>query len=56
MNAVVYERCGPPDMLRPEEVEKPGPGDDEVLVRVEAAGVATGDRHRKLVVAMGRPR
>ena len=37
--AVIYECYGGPEVLRIETVEKPVPGDDELLVRVEAAGV-----------------
>ena len=39
MKAIVYRRFGPPDVLECEEVEKPAPGDDEVLIRVRAASV-----------------
>src|SRR5919107_95285 len=39
MRAVVFERNGGPDVLVPGEVPDPEPGDGEVLVRVEAAGV-----------------
>ena len=39
MRAVVFERNGGPDVLQPGEVPDPQPGDGEVLVRVEAAGV-----------------
>jgi NADPH:quinone reductase-like Zn-dependent oxidoreductase len=39
MKAIVYRRNGPPDVLEYEEVERPIPGDDEVLVRVRAASI-----------------
>ena len=32
MRAVVFDRYGPPDVLRVEEIERPSPKDDEVLV------------------------
>jgi NADPH:quinone reductase-like Zn-dependent oxidoreductase len=39
MKAIVYNRYGPPEVLRYEEVEKPAPKEDEVLIRVRAASV-----------------
>ena len=39
MRAVVFERNGGPEVLVPGEVPDPTPGNGEVLVRVEAAGV-----------------
>lgn len=42
MKAIVHDACGPPDVLESREVDKPVPGDDEVPVRVHAAGVDPG--------------
>ena len=39
MKAVVYEKYGPPEFLQIREMEKPVPGDHEVLIRVRAATV-----------------
>jgi len=43
MRAVVFDRYGPPEVLRIEEVERPVPEDDEVLVRVQAASATRSD-------------
>ncbi|MBX0329675.1 NAD(P)-dependent alcohol dehydrogenase [Oscillochloris sp. ZM17-4] len=45
MKAMVYHRYGPPDVLTCADVPQPTPGDNEVLVRVHAAGVNAGDWH-----------
>ena len=39
MKALVYHEYGPPDVLHCEEVQKPSPKDDEVLIKVRAASV-----------------
>jgi NADPH:quinone reductase-like Zn-dependent oxidoreductase len=43
MKAITYQRYGPPDVLSVEEVEKPAPADDEVLIRVRAAEATKSD-------------
>jgi len=43
MRAVVYNRYGPPDVLRLEDVDRPVPEEDEVLVRIHATTVTRAD-------------
>ncbi|MEM1109438.1 MAG: NAD(P)-dependent alcohol dehydrogenase [Planctomycetota bacterium] len=43
MKAVVYTRYGPPEVLRVEDVTRPVPGEKEVLVRVHATAVSSGE-------------
>jgi NADPH:quinone reductase-like Zn-dependent oxidoreductase len=43
MRAVTFDRYGPPGVLRIEDVPRPGPKEDEVLVRVHAATVTRTD-------------
>ena len=45
MKAIVYRCYGSPDVLKVEDVEKPTPDDDEVLVKVHAASVNPLDWH-----------
>ncbi len=39
MKAIVYHEYGSPDVLKCEEIQKPTPKDDEVLIKVQAASV-----------------
>ena len=43
MNAMVYTRYGPPEVVHLTQVDKPTPKDNEVLVRIGAAVVSRGD-------------
>jgi NADPH:quinone reductase-like Zn-dependent oxidoreductase len=43
MKAVVCTKYGPPDVLKLREVEKPAPNANEVLIRVHATTVTSGD-------------
>lgn len=43
MKAIVYHKYGSPDVLQTEDVEKPTPKENRVLVKVHAASINAGD-------------
>lgn len=47
MKAVVAEKLGEPEVLRYVDVERPSPGEGQVLVEVEAAGINYADTMRR---------
>lgn len=59
MKAVVYERYGPPEGLRLDDVERPSPGDHQVLIKVCAVSVNASDwetlRGKPLYARIGGP-
>jgi NADPH:quinone reductase-like Zn-dependent oxidoreductase len=64
MKAIVYHQYGPPDVLCCEEIEKPVPGDGEVLMKVCAASLNPYDWHfmrgepypLRLMAGIGKPK
>jgi len=43
MKVIVYHNYGSPDILRLEDIQKPSPGDDEVLVKIRAVSLNSWD-------------
>jgi NADPH:quinone reductase-like Zn-dependent oxidoreductase len=64
MRAVTQDRYGDAEVLRVAEMPRPSVGDNEVLVRVRAAGLDRGTQHLmtgkpyavRLAIGLGRPR
>ena len=63
MKAIVYNKYGTPDNLELKEVDKPVPGDDEVLIKVFAVsindwdlGLLKGDFINRMLNGLRKPK
>lgn len=59
MKAIIYTKYGSPDVLKLQEVEKPLPKENEVLVKVHAASINSWDwdllMGKPFIIRLGRP-
>jgi NADPH:quinone reductase-like Zn-dependent oxidoreductase len=64
VKAIVYREYGPPEVLRCEEIDKPAPGESEVLLQIRAAALNPYDWHFmrgepyaiRLMAGIGKPK
>jgi len=56
VKAVIYERYGPPEVLQIQEIEKPAPKDNEVLIKIYASAITAVDMGYRRSLGQSNPK